>query len=87
MRVDERCEKEEQKQADDSYPISENSYFDVYISTECEPVGRINLNLKENWEYSFGKIMVNNGVHPLYLIYHGKKKIQMKSFYLSNKTR
>ena len=87
LRVDERCEKEEQKQADDSYPIPENSYFDVYISMESEPVGRIDLNLKENWEYFFGKIMVNNVVHPLYLIYHGKKKIQMKSFYLSNKTR
>lgn len=84
VRLDERKMDDEKKMKGyvDSEPTNE-CFFDVKLSIDGESVGRIRINPDSKdtmqWIKTDSQISVPDGVHPLYLIYHGDKKVQLKS--------
>ena len=90
LRVDVRCAdtKEEriryatEDEADmDSVEKTEfgNGYFEIRFSEFGESHGRIELqDLTAEWKHFGTKLKCEPGIYPIYLIYHGKKKVQLK---------
>jgi hypothetical protein len=79
VRVDVRCAptgEEKINYAHETDPVQE--YFEVRLSEDGEAVGRVTLEgLDADWKDFVGEINVTPGVSPLYLVYHGKKKVQL----------
>lgn len=90
FRLDERCEEEmvshtpEEKKGTGSLLCSPaedgKNYFEIRTELDGKEAGRIFLSDKENWNLCSGEVSILQGVHSLYFVYHGKEKIQMKSF-------
>ncbi len=60
------------------------AYFGIYLSLDGEEVARILLDMPEGgeeWKTCFVKKPFPDGVFPLYLIYHGKRQVQLKEIY------
>lgn len=80
-RTDERCAN---PGADRVNYVSETesaeSFFEIRLSETGESVGIINLkDLSADWQ-KFRTVLRNaSGVFPLYFVYHGKDKVQLKS--------
>ncbi len=80
-RTDERCADtgaDRVNYAPETVPAE--SLFEIRLSETGESVGRIELNdLSEEWK-EFRTVLRNaSGVFPLYFVYHGKDKVQLKS--------
>ena len=79
LRVDIRCTENTERIRYTKEEMSDESFLEIRISENGESVGTINLNeLGEEWETRRGVCNVAPGIYPLYLVYHGKKKIQLK---------
>ena len=80
-RTDERCAN---PGADRVNYVSETepaeSFFEIRLSETGESVGIITLkDLSADWQ-EFRTVLRNaSGVFPLYFVYHGKDKVQLKS--------
>lgn len=87
LRLDERCfDRGEKKTGYCENPPSDECYFEVRHAIEAKEVGRIYLNPSQTWNIFEGNINFLEGDYPLYFIYHGKVKIQFKSFkFIANK--
>ena len=83
VRVDERCENQEQiKDAND---LAENveGYFDICVTEDSESIGRIDIPVSEDiseteWRWCENKVDFPEGVHAVYLVYRGRRKVQLK---------
>lgn len=88
LRKDERCNSEEirineylskKEKFQEAVP-----YFEIRTDIAGKEVGRINLNNIASddmeWIKCSGNVNIENGVHPLYFIYHGNEKIQFIDF-------
>ncbi len=93
LRLDERCEEDMQmmsehemdgtssvKEVQRENPVYDGiPYFEVRLAPDGEAVGKIQLGNSDIWEQYAGEVSIPNGIHALYLIYHGKEKVQLKS--------
>ena len=82
MRLDERCDEEVkrcQKEMSCGRHIPASS-LEVYVEDQSVPVGRLALEdkLEEGWMQIFVPVTITDGTHPLYLVYRGSDRIQMK---------
>lgn len=92
VRLDDRCTEDEarlhEKDAKlDGNTISSN-YIEIRIAPEGESVGCILTcdRMSDNkegadsftWHELVGDVSIPDGIHPVYLIYHGSRKIQLK---------
>ena len=83
VRVDERCENQEQiKDAND---LAENveGYFDICVTEDGESIGRIDIPVSEDiseteWRWCENRVDFLEGVHAVYLVYRGRRKVQLK---------
>lgn len=81
LRLDERCKENPVVESDlETEPIADISYIEIRLDMTGDEIGRILLGDNKDWKYDSAKINVTNGIYPLYFIYHGKNKIQLKSF-------
>ncbi len=87
IRIDERSEKYErllsEKEKSGGSFGNDECFFEVLLSHDGEAVGRIaidcgNDNDHLKWEDFFLDISTEDGTYPLYLVYHGNKKLQLK---------
>lgn len=89
LRIDERCEEEIAKStsiADVSVEEDLAGYFLVYIDEQGPAVGKIPIpnngpeRVAEDllWQTYEDLVKIPDGIYPLYLIYHGEKKVQLK---------
>ena len=87
IRIDERSEKYErllsEKEKSGGSFGNDECFFEVLLSHDGEAVGRIaidcgNDNDHLKWEDFFLDISTEDGTYPLYLVYHGKRKIQLR---------
>ena len=64
----------------DNTSVSETEeFFEVRTAEFGDAIGRIPLTgLSENWTECSGEMNCNPGVNALYLVYYGKKKVQLK---------
>lgn len=56
--------------------------FEVRISEDGESLGDIYLKDSSSWALSEVTVPAIDGVHPLYLVYHGRMRVQLLSIYL-----
>lgn len=98
IRVDESCDDDENYNAKTSgsdlkaAANATENYFEIKLSPDEAPIGRIVIekNLENcsgnsmKWQTYQAEIAANDGVHPLYLIYHGADKLQLKSLSFHN---
>ena len=88
VRLDERCETDGKTEVsrdlalDES--LSEESYIEVRSSLDGKMLGKIMISESESWNGCSGTVQIENGVHGLFFVYHGREKIQMKSFQFQN---
>lgn len=88
VRLDERCETDGKTEVsrdlalDES--LSEESYIEVRSSLDGKMLGKIMISESESWNECSGTVQIENGVHGLFFVYHGREKIQMKSFQFQN---
>ena len=81
VRSDERCEKEAERcislETVSSEPVS---YIDILTEENGESVGKIIIpeNFSDDWCKLTAKTEIPDGIHPVYLIYHGNNRIQLK---------
>lgn len=81
LRLDERCKENPIMEGDsEPEPIENISYIEIRLDISGDEIGRILLDDREDWTYYSGKVNITNGIYPLYFIYHGNNKIQLKSF-------
>ena len=62
-------------------PVPENNFFELRLEPEGPACGKINITDAEDehaWECFTGDVRIPDGIHALYLVYHGKDKFQMK---------
>lgn len=62
-------------------PVPENNFFELRLEPEGPACGKINITDAEDehaWECFTGDVQIPDGIHALYLVYHGKDKFQMK---------
>ena len=81
VRMDERCNEEvECCQKETSYGRYIPAVIEVYVEDQSVPVGRLALEdkLEEGWTQIFVPVTITDGTHPLYLVYRGSDRIQMK---------
>ncbi|WP_347007910.1 hypothetical protein [Coprococcus eutactus] len=110
VRVDERCENQEQiKDANDltgnkstsmdescdidadgvndkkrsASDVQNHGYFDICVTEDNESIGRIDIPVSEDiseteWRWRENKVDFPEGVHAVYLVYHGSRKLQLK---------
>lgn len=80
LRMDERCGDDHEglssyaKHFDGGIP-----YLEIRTKLDGEEVARIELSGLDEWNICSAPVQISNGVHALYFIYHGDKRIQMKS--------
>ena len=97
VRVDERCDNQEQVKAQTDKSAmtncsSDECWFDILTEPEGDILGRIiiderNISDEMNWSWFDGKIMFPEKTGALYLIYHGRNKIQLKDIRFLKKIR
>ena len=62
---------------------TDNCFFEIKTSLDGDAVGRIDMSQKDkdsaDWIYVSTSVDVTNGVNPLFLIYHGDKRVQLKT--------
>lgn len=92
IRVDERCFDDENYNAknntfdskSDTNDACVENYFEIKLSLEGTAIGRITIdkNMADSlqWTTYQTELTISDGVYPLYLIYHGKDKVQLKEF-------
>ena len=110
VRVDERCENQDQMKyskdliENESTPFNEScdnnidgtddnsgytsymnaeGYFDICVSEDGESIGRIDIPLSDDiseteWRWFENRVDFPEGVHAVYLVYHGRRKVQLK---------
>ena len=81
MRLDERCDEEAARcQGETSCGRHIPASLEVYVEDQSVPVGRLTLEdkLEEGWTQIFVPVTITVGTHPLYLVYRGSDRIQMK---------
>ena len=81
VRLDERCDEEAARcQEKTSCGRHIPAAIEVYVEDQSVPVGRLALEdkLKEGWSQIFVPVAIPDGTHPLYLVYRGSDRIQMK---------
>lgn len=92
IRLDERCnltpeQIKEMSCAEVKDPESaENACFEIRISEDGPSVGTIEIPYSKgtlDWKSYRGNLSMEAGVHPIYLIYHGSFKLQLKSIHFS----
>ena len=83
LRVDERCRelftdlsKQQHNNAECDKIIA---YFDVYTDINDKSLGRISLDNTDDWNNYTAEISFPRGVHPLFLVYHGNVRLQLKT--------
>ena len=82
LRLDERCvgsmDEKHRIYYASSNPTDE-CFFEVRLSEFGEAIGKIPLyDIGKDWKECLGGFYDVNGVYPLYLVYHGNKKVQLK---------
>lgn len=85
VRLDERCEEdmkeiENQKNVESTGDTDNSCYFSVHTTFDGPAIGKIVLTDENGWKEYSGHLEIEDGVMPLYLVYHGKDKVQLKSF-------
>ena len=78
IRLDERGQVLEKKV---ELPTTDECYFDVRLSVDGESCGKIYLEQSDDptcWKQFCATVQIPDGVHALYLVYHGNKKCQLK---------
>lgn len=81
VRSDERCEKEAERCISlETVSIEPISYIDILTEENGESVGKIIIpeNFSDDWCKLTAKTEIPDGIHPVYLIYHGNNRIQLK---------
>ena len=83
LRADERVGQKGFERADISAVSvgNEDCILDVHLSPDCETVGQIRVPESDDpmeWIRCEADVNIPDGVHPLYFVYHGQKKIQIK---------
>ena len=87
IRIDERSEKYERLLSENEKRGgsfgNDECFFEVLLSKDGEAVGRIAIDYGSDndhlkWEDFFLDISTEDGIYPLYLVYHGKRKIQLR---------
>ena len=81
VRLDERCDEEVKRcQKEMSCGRHIPASLEVYVEDQSVPVGRLALEdkLEEGWTQIFVPVTITDGMHPLYLVYRGSDRIQMK---------
>ena len=81
VRLDERCDEEAARcQGEASCGRHIPASLEVYVEDQSVPVGRLALEdkLEEGWMQIFVPVTITDGTHPLYLVYRGSDRIQMK---------
>ncbi|MBQ8913419.1 MAG: glycosyl hydrolase family 43, partial [Lachnospiraceae bacterium] len=70
-------------------PVNENDikecFFDIKINSDGDILGRIYMEDFGNslsWNLFEADVNIPDGIHALYLIYHGDKKVQLKEIIL-----
>ena len=65
--------------------LAENveGYFDICVTEDSESIGRIDIPVSEDiseteWRWCENKVDFPEGVHAVYLVYHGRIKVQLK---------
>ena len=58
-------------------------YFDICVTEDSESIGRIDIPVSEDiseteWRWCENKVDFPEGVHAVYLVYHGRIKVQLK---------
>lgn len=65
-------------------PKNDDNYFELKLSLEDAAIGRIAVDKNKTdslqWTTYETEFSPTNGFYPIYLIYHGKDKIQLKTF-------
>lgn len=97
LRLDERCEEDmqimsEHENKDSLFTnvspkkigkYSDYPYFELRLNPDGEAVGEIRLGESDTWELYSAKVSIPNGIHALYLIYHGKERVQLKTIFFN----
>lgn len=86
VRIDERCEDEENRQRVANTEIegdSGNAYFEIRLQPEGKEIARMELQKKGQqdameWITLTVKVEIPDGTYPLYLVYHGAGSVQLK---------
>ena len=89
VRVDERCENQDQlKDADgvndkkcSASDVQNHGYFDICVTEDGESIGRVDIPLSDDmseWRWCENRVDFPEGVHAVYLVYHGRRKVQLK---------
>jgi len=65
------------------------AYFEIRLQPDGNEIARIVLQMEEQedsmeWNTVMTKVEVPNGIHPLYLIYHGAGCVQLKEIVFNN---
>ncbi|MCQ2522654.1 MAG: family 43 glycosylhydrolase [Lachnospiraceae bacterium] len=58
----------------------ETGYFTIALSENGDSIGTITLSDCEDWTESTASLPIPDGVHALFLTYHGKHRVQLKEF-------
>ena len=92
VRLDDRCAEDEarlhEKDAKPDGNMINSNYIEIRLVPDGECVGRIQINERMSedigktdsytWHEFVGDVNIPDGTHPIYLIYHGSRKIQIK---------
>ncbi len=83
-RIDERYQADKFKGHSIKNPgiPTEASQLEIRLSETGESIGTIYISECEDWHECSTNISIEDGVYPLYFVYHGKKKIQIKDIVL-----
>lgn len=63
--------------------VQNHGYFDICVTEDSESIGRIDIPVSEDiseteWRWCENKVDFPEGVHAVYLVYHGRIKVQLK---------
>ncbi len=85
IRVDERCEEFKEPVEEAVHNESTESYFEIRFGLESCEIVRIPLDMSDGddiaWKEASVKLEYADGVYPLYFVYHGADRVQLKEIY------
>lgn len=80
LRQDERCDASmDVVSSAEKAALSSENYLEIRLSEAGEAVARISCDDSDKWIVVNTSVDIADGVYPLYFVYHGKDKIQIKN--------
>ena len=78
IRIDERCVSDDKDEVRTEKHADTAPVLEIYLEENGEKVGEISIGNSAEWTEYRSDVKIPDGVHALYFVYHGSKKIQLK---------